>query len=144
MLMNSPNHTKRLSRGKRRLRRGATLVEFALVLPLFFLFLFAAFEFGWMNVLRHTADNAAYEAARHAMVPGATAAEATSKATALLKTIGARNAKVTVSPSTITSSTDKITVTIDVPMADNALVIPKFTGKKSIHATSTLRTERAQ
>ena len=29
-----------------------------------------------MNVIRHTADNAAYEAARTAMVPGATAAEA--------------------------------------------------------------------
>lgn len=134
----------RLPRTVRRTRAGATIVEFALVLPLFFLFLFASFEFGWMNVLRHTADNAAYEAARCAMVPGATAAEATAKANALLKTIGARNAKVTVSPTTLTSSTDKITVTIDVPIKDNALVIPKFTGKKSIHATSTMRTERAK
>lgn len=97
-----------------------------------------------MNVLRHTADNAAYEAARCAMVPGATAAEATAKANALLKSIGARNAKVTVSPSTLTPSTTSITVTIDVPMKDNALVIPKFTGKKMIRATSTMRTERAK
>lgn len=142
--MTMANHMTRVRRKKWRSRQGATIVEFALVLPLFFLFLFAAFEFGWMNVLRHTADNAAYEAARCAMVPGATAAEATAKANALLKSIGTRNAKVTVSPATITSSTDKITVTIDVPMADNALVIPKFTGKKSIHATSTMRTERAK
>ena len=45
-------------------------VEFAITAPIFFLFLLAAFEFGWMNVMRHTADNAAYEAARAAMVPG--------------------------------------------------------------------------
>jgi len=49
-------------------RRGATTVEFAITAPVFFLFLLAAFEFGWLNVIRHTADNAAYEAARTAMV----------------------------------------------------------------------------
>jgi Flp pilus assembly protein TadG len=144
MSMNSVNYPLQFQRNKRKSRQGATIVEFALTLPLFFLFLFASFEFGWMNVLRHTADNAAYEAARCAMVPGATAAEATAKANALLKSIGARNAKVTVSPSTLTPSTTSITVTIDVPMKDNALVIPKFTGKKTIRATSTMRTERAK
>src|SRR5690349_11329892 len=124
--MRTSHPTKRSKRALRRSRQGATIVEFALTLPLLFLFLFASFEFGWMNVLRHTADDAAYEAARCAMVPGGTAAEATAKANALLKTTGARNAKVTVSPSTITSSTTAITVTIDVPMKDNALEIPKF------------------
>ena len=78
--------------GKRRQidRRGATAVEFALVLPIFVLFLMASFEFGWLNVVRHTADNAAYEAARYAMVPGATADEATQEAKSILKTIGVR------------------------------------------------------
>src|ERR1700754_1073325 len=80
----------------RRARRGATVVEFAITAPIFFLFLMAAFEFGWMNVIRHTADNAAYEAARSVMVPGATAAEATTKATNLLNVVGARGAKVTI------------------------------------------------
>src|SRR5262249_40947573 len=75
-------------------RRGATVVEFAITLPIFFLFLLAAFEFGWTNVVRHTADNAAYEAARQAMVPGATAQEAITKANAVLSTIGAHSAIV--------------------------------------------------
>jgi Flp pilus assembly protein TadG len=136
--------TKRRQRSRRRTRGGATIVEFALVLPLFFLFLFASFEFGWANVLRHTADNAAYEGARCAMVPGGTAAEAVAKANSVLNAIGARNAKVTVSPSTITSSTTAITVTVDVPLKDNALVIPKFTSKKTIRGVSTMRTERAK
>jgi Flp pilus assembly protein TadG len=136
--------SKRWQRSRRRTRGGATIVEFALVLPLFFLFLFASFEFGWANVLRHTADNAAYEGARCAMVPGGTAAEAIAKANSVLNAIGARNAKVTVNPSTITSSTTAITVTVDVPLKDNALVIPKFTSKKTIRGVSTMRTERAK
>ena len=131
-------------RTRRDARRGAAVVEFALTAPLFVLFLMAAFEFGWLNVLRHTADNAAYEAARNAMVPGATATEAKSKADAILNIVGARNAVVTVSPAVIDSSTDKVTVTVDVPMKDNALVVAKFTGKTTLRSSATLRTERAE
>ncbi len=83
------NHDGKRFRGS---RRGAAAVEFAITAPIFFLFLLAAFEFGWLNVIRHTADSAAYEAARTAMVPGATAADATAKATGLLNIVGARGA----------------------------------------------------
>lgn len=131
-------------RRRRGLRRGATATEFAITAPIFVLFLMASFEFGWLNVLRHTADNAAYEAARYAMVPGGTAAEAQARANSLLKIVGARGAKVTVNPSNLTSTTDKVTVSIDIPMKDNALVVPKFTGKKTLHAEATMRTERAR
>jgi Flp pilus assembly protein TadG len=125
-------------------RRGATAVEFALAAPVFFLFLLAAFEFGWLNVIRHTADNAAYEAARTAMVPGATAAEATAKANNLLNIVGARSAQITVTPATVTPETDQVTVTIDIPMNKNGLVVPRFTSATTIHSSSTLRTERAE
>jgi Flp pilus assembly protein TadG len=125
-------------------RRGATVVEFALTAPVFVLFLLAAFEFGWLNVLRHTSDNAAYEAARHAMVPGATASEAVDKANSILNVIGTRGAIVTVSPATITSATSEVTVSIDVPLKSNSLVVPKFTGSKTLHSEATMRTERAQ
>ena len=57
------------NRGRGRRSRRAPVVEFAIVAPIFFLFLMAAFEFGWLNVLRHTADNAAYEAARTRSCP---------------------------------------------------------------------------
>ena len=111
---------------------------------MFVLFLMASFEFGWLNVLRHTADNAAYEAARYAMVPGGTAAEAKAKANSILKIIGARGAVVTVTPSTLTSTSDEVTVSIDIPLKSNAIVVPKFTGKKTLHSEATMRTERAQ
>lgn len=129
---------------KRMKRRGATAVEFALTAPVFFLFLLAAFEFGWLNVLRHTADNAAYEATRTAVVPGATVAEARAKANQLLGIVGARNTTVTVSPSPLTVDSDEVTVTIRIPMKSNGLIVPRFTKKTEIVASSTLRTERPE
>jgi Flp pilus assembly protein TadG len=131
-------------RKNRTSRRGATAVEFALTAPVFFLLLLAAFEFGWMNVIRHTADNAAYEAARTAMVPGATVAEAKAKANNLLGIVGARSATITVTPSELTPETDQVTVAIDIPMNENGLIVPRFTSAKTLHCSSTLRTERAE
>ena len=130
---------KRVSRS----RRGAVAVEFAITAPIFFLFLLASFEFGWLNVVRHTADNAAYEAARNVMVPGASAAEATAKATSILNAVGARGAKISITPSAITNATTEVTVAIDVPMKSNGLITPRFTGKTTLHSESTLKTERA-
>jgi len=131
-------------RSRRKGRRGATAVEFALTAPIFFLFLLAAFEFGWLNVIRHTADNAAYEAARTAMVPGATADEARTKANRLLRIVGARGANVTVTPDPVTAQTEQVTVAIEIPMKRNGLIVPRFTKNTEINASSTLRTERAE
>lgn len=127
-----------------RSRRGVAAVEFALTAPVFFLFLLAAFEFGWLNVIRHTADNAAYEAARAAVVPGATAADATAKATTLLNIVGTRGATVSITPATLDVSTKEVTVAIDVPMSRNGLIVPRFTSNTTLHSVSTLRTERAE
>jgi len=105
--------------------------------------LMAAFEFGWLNVIRHTADNAAYEAARHAMVPGATAEEAIAKAELLLRVVGARGSRVSVTPETITKETESVTVSVEVPVDRNALVLPKFAAGKILRSSATHRTERA-
>ena len=124
-------------------RTGAVAVEFAITAPIFLLFLLAAFEFGWLNVMRHTADNAAYEAARTAIVPGATSAEARAKATTMLNVVGARGATINITPTDITNSTTQVTVAIDLPMSSNGLIVPRFTGKTVLHSASTLRTERS-
>jgi Flp pilus assembly protein TadG len=44
--------------------RGAVLIEFVLVLPLFLLLMLAAIDWGWYFVLRQTAINATREGAR--------------------------------------------------------------------------------
>jgi Flp pilus assembly protein TadG len=125
-------------------RRGATLVEFAMTAPIFILFLMASFEFGWINVMRHTADNAAYEAARHVIVPGGTAAEAKARATSILNAVGARDPKITITPSTIAPETKQVTVQVDLPVDSNSLIMPRFLKGKTLSSTSTLRTERAK
>jgi Flp pilus assembly protein TadG len=126
------------------MRAGATAVEFAITLPIFLVFLMGSFEFGWLNVLRHTADNAAYESARNAMVPGATSGEAINTATTLLNIVRTRGAKINISPAAITPETDEVTVTIDVPLAQNAIIVPRFTSNGTIHSSCTLRTERSK
>lgn len=141
------NWTTRHNRGpqiSRRHRRGVAAVEFAFVAPVFFLLTIAAFEFGRLNVMRHTADNAAYEAARHAMVPGATADEAVEKATQLLNIVGTRGARVTVDPPVLGPKVDQVNVTIEVPLSQNGWITPRMTRLKTLRATSTLVTERAR
>lgn len=124
-------------------RCGAVTVEFAIVAPIFFLLVLAAFEFGWLQVMRHTADNAAYEAARVAMVPGATVADAVNKANQILGVVHAHGATVTVNPNPITNSTTQLSVAVDIPMARNGLVLPRFTRATNLHSVSTLQTERS-
>jgi len=131
------------SRERHSVRLGAVTVEFAITAPIFFLFLLLSFEFGWLNVMRHTADNAAYEAARRAMVPGATAADARAEANRILGIVGARGATVTVTPPSIDVDTDAVTVEVDVPMNRNGLILPRFTSATNLHSEATLRTERA-
>lgn len=125
-------------------RRGAVMVEFAICAPVFILVVLAMFEFSWLNVVRHTADNAAYEAARVAMVPGATAAEAIAEAERIMSVVGARGTQVTVDPPNLGPDSTEVTVSVVIPVDDNALVTPKFTGGRRIESSSTLRTERVE
>lgn len=131
-----------INKRKRAARRGATLVEFALVLPLIMLFFTASIEFFRLNQIRHVADNAAYEACRHVMVPGANQQEAIDRAQAMLRIVGIRNAQVTINPSTIAESTTEVTVTVGVPTQGNTWIFPQFAGNRVIGSSSTLVTER--
>ncbi len=129
---------------RRRRRLGATTVECALVAPAFFLVILSMFEFTRLNVLRHTADNAAYEAARVAIVPGATTAQARAEANRLLSIVGARGTQVNFTPATITPETDSVSVNVTIPLDSNGWVVPRFTRGKTLSSTSTMRTERVR
>lgn len=133
---------KRTKRSPANNRTGATAVEFALVAPIFFLLLLSSFEFSRLNVIRHTADNAAYEAARIAMVPGATAAEAATEANRIMDIAGARGTTITINPATLGPNTSQITVTVDVPLDQNGWIVPRFTRTQTMRAVSTLKAER--
>ena len=134
--------TRLRRKNSRQERHGATAVEFAMIAPIFVIVVLSSFEFARLNVLRHTADNAAYEAARHAMVPGGTATEAIAKANSVLNIVAARGAQVSITPAVLTPEMDEITVTVDIPLDQNGWITPRFTGTRTLRATSTLKAER--
>ena len=116
------NHAK----SKRTPRRGALTVEMALVLPLFFLFLFASIEFSRMNMIRHTAENAAYEAARSAIIPGGTTAQAQAVGENIMASVGCVGTVVSTVPAVVDNATPTVEVFVAVPTAENAYFLPSF------------------
>ena len=92
----------------------------ALTLPILMLILFACYEFGRANMIRHTTQGAAYEAARIGIVPGATVDEIRAAAGFVLGTVGIRNFEMTIVPSPITDQTEKVQVTISASMRENS------------------------
>ena len=123
-------------------RRGALTVEFALTLPLVFMLLFGAIEFLYVNMVRCSAESAAYEGARRAVVPGATAQNAKDAAQAILDAVGTRNERITVSPGSITATTEAVTVTIEIPLDSNSLISPRYMRGKTLRKACTLQRER--
>ena len=88
--------------------------------------------------LLHTADNAAYEAARRGIVPSATATDVMDTANSVLAAIGAQDAVITITPTTITPDTDEVTVEIDIPLDSNGLIAPMYVGGLSVSADMTM------
>lgn len=132
---------RHLARQNRAARRGATLVEFAVTAPVLFLIFFASLEFSRANMLRHTAENAAYEGARAGIVPGSTAEKAETAANNVLAPVGVQNAVVTITPSTITPGDDEVRVDVSIPMNDNGYFMPLFFAGKNISVGCTLSRE---
>ena len=126
----------------RRAHRGAVVVEFAICAPILFLMFFASLEFGRVNMIRQSIENAVYEGCRRGIVPGATAEDCRNSAQAVLNTIMVNGATITVTPSTITSNTPQVTVAISVPVNSNSWVAPFFFKNKVLSNSMTLTRER--
>ena len=129
--------------GNRLRRKGATTVEFALVIPVLITMLFICFEFTRLCMMTNLAQDAAYEAARYAMVEGATAQDAKDRANHVLARLGTQNATVIVNnDEELSDQTASVTVRVTVPMADNSFVLSHFTTDHVITAEISLTAER--
>jgi Flp pilus assembly protein TadG len=133
-----------ISRFNERRRRGASLVEFALCVPLVLGLFFSAVEFGHVNMVRNASENAVYEGARRGVVPGASAAQVQAATNRLLQRVGVTNAVVTVEPSTITNETEQVTVTAEIPLDENTLIAQQFFAGEVLKRSCTLTRERTQ
>lgn len=123
-------------------RRGALTVEFALTFSLVMLFFWGAFECARANILLHSMASASYEAARVAIVPGATSGEARAAAQNVLNVIGARDAEILVTPDPLPLTAEQVSVRITLPMNSNGYVAPLFFRDKVLDKTTTLSREK--
>lgn len=135
---------------RRYVRNGATVVEFAIVASILFTIVFACIEFTRFVMIRGLAEDAAYEAARQVIVPGATIAEATNQAQQILGALGVTSLTVNVTPysgntvqGAINDQTTEVRVTVNVPFSANSLLVPRyFDSATNVSATTRLYTER--
>ena len=125
-------------------RTGSVTVETAIVLPILFTVMFAAVDCARLNMVRNTAQNAAYEGARNVITPGATANDATTVAQKVLNGVGIKNYTISVSPSTITTATDTVTVTITVPLKDNSWTAAASKTSKNLVRSCTMSIEKTR
>ncbi|MGC4005534.1 MAG: pilus assembly protein [Pirellulales bacterium] len=132
----------RRNRKRRPLQRGAALVEFALVAPILFMFFMACIEFSRINMIRNSIAISAYEGARRGIIPGATAAQAEATARASLAATGITPQSVTVSPATLTTSTEVVTVTVTAAGANNLWISPLFSGGMVLTKSASLSREK--
>ena len=121
-------------RGKE--RKGATLVEFAFVLPIILALFFALWEWSRVELIRQVSATACYQAARRGTLPNATAVDVREVADLVLDTYFVKN-------STVIASTagGETTVNVSVPLDDNLWTVGKFFAGRDVTSDFTLRNE---
>ena len=119
--------------------RGATAVEFALVLPLLFIVLFAIIDFGWVLNQQLSVTAAAREGSRyyaiHNLEPGAQA-QAEARASGLVTDTVSFSYPSTCSP---TVEDDELTMIVKTPLTDLTGWLGAVTGGVMLEGTGSMR-----
>ena len=102
---------------KRTARRGAAIVEFALIAPVFFALILGIIEFGRMLMVEQILINAAREGARASTLSGETDAQVTSVVSTFMSNSRISGYTQTLSPTLASSpaSGTALTLTVSVP-----------------------------
>lgn len=134
-------HQSRIRHQATASRAGSVSVEFAIVAPLFFLMVISGIEISRANMLFHTTSIAATEAARHAIIAGATAEETRQIAMNELAAVGIADADIYIDPPEFNENTEFVVVGVSVPLdAKNGYLAPRlFLGDSVIDAAGMTR-----
>ena len=119
-------------------RRGAFTVEFAIVASIFFMVLLSCFEFARLSFIRHSLDQAAYEAARVGIVQGGDVDDVEEKALASLRATRIKPLQIDVEPALIDDLTETVSVTITCNVVDNSWIPSTFFKNPTITARAVL------
>ncbi len=138
-------------RSFRKERRGAAVVEFAIVAPVFFLFVLGILEYGRMVMVYQVLTNGSRTGARIAVLEDATETDVQNRVTTQLTNSSVSGASVTVqaydsngSPINLADSTngDTVEVTVSVDFDQVSwLPSPMYLGGKTLSATTQMRRE---
>jgi len=108
-------------------KKGATLVETAIILPLLVLIVFGICEFGWAMYVNNTLNNAAREGARRAAVTP-TPINVSDHVRACL-TFDYDESDLTIDTTTPAASGDPVTVTVTLKFHTFTRMFPLLDGK---------------
>ena len=140
------NRIRAFRRGRRR-RLGATITEFAIIAPIFFLLVLSSFEFGRAIMVQQILTNAAREGARQAIVENADSTDVVNSVTSYLSGTTVDGVTVTVDPTSLQTVGfgDEVTVTVTVPYDQVSwLPVSSFMSGKILTGESMMRGERLQ
>ena len=132
-------------RGTRRGKRcGSVAVEFAMVAPLLFLFVFGSIEFGRAFMAVHALEGAALDGARTAIIAGASTTDVETAVANALSGTGITGYTVVVSPSNLSAMNqwDPVTVSLSVSYTNISwLPAPRFMTNVTLEGSSTMPRE---
>ena len=129
----------------RRFRRGAAVVEMAVVAPLLLTLVFGVMEFGWSFMVHETITNTARECCRLATLQGSTDAEVYAR---FIEAMSGTGVNVTTDMITINRSPDVdnpvVTISIAVPYSEVSITgLASFLGitTQNLRSTCSMRSE---
>jgi Flp pilus assembly protein TadG len=146
----------RLIRRPTERRRGAAIVEAALVLPIFFMVVLGIVEFGRAFMISQMLQNCAREGCRKAVTGAYSTSTVAADIKSDLQVAGVKAADVTVTITVtvepgnpavanneVSSATTKdlVNVTVSVPFSKIALIPGKYLGSKTLTGRSAMRHE---
>jgi Flp pilus assembly protein TadG len=134
----------------RKKRRGASVVEFAVVAPVFFLLVFGMIEYGRMVMVQQVLTNGTREGARRAVLDGATTSGVKTAVvdylhSSAISTAAASDVTVSPDPPSSAASGDPVTVSVSIAFTRVSwLPAPFFLGGKTMQAQAVMRRESVQ
>lgn len=134
---------QRCSRRRRSTRkRGAAIVEFAVVLPLLLTVLFGIIQYGWVFMIRQTLQMAAREGCRVAVLPTSVApyTNVTTRINEVMSTTGLTTFTITMTHATLANPVESVLVSV--PYADASLLAGWFGSSNfNLSGASSMRKE---
>lgn len=118
-------------------RKGAAVIEFAIIIPVFMLLVLGTIETCNMIFLQQSLEIAAYEAARVTLIPSADTADVNTAATQILVPRRVNNATIAVTPVNFRTAAygTFIKVEVSAPCANNSVFPLRFYGSRTLKGT---------